>query len=341
MPTDVIISDASGVTEQNATSDGGGPYTGISDTQLMAGNPTTNFVGSNDLRVYDDTSASQETFAIMSFAAGLDNITGPVTVSSATIYLNILGNAGDASLTVNVHEVIPAMVYAEATWNIYSTGNNWDTAGAKTSGTDYDATVLATASVSGTPTYWTSFSGAGLAQAVEDYINGVKSKLDLILRWGGSPTLPTRRSWVSESSPFYPSQHPELVVVYSSATPAVTATFANNYGVSQPNLSAIQWAWFDQDIGALSAPTAQGSVETTDGSGAFSVDVTGTALTSGQTGTLVLYDSSGGKYGAYRAVIGSNGTLRFANPGIGGSFYFDAQTTTIGVIASPPMGPLR
>lgn len=121
----------------------------------------------------------------------------------------------------------------------------------------------------------------------------------------------------------------------------VTGTFSNKYASTQASLSGLSWAWFDENIGALNAPTASGAVETTDDSGAFSIDVTGTALTAGQTGTLVVYDSTGGKYGAYRAIIGANGSLRLDNPGLASSYYLDSQSGVIPNIVTPPMGPWR
>jgi hypothetical protein len=197
---------------------------------------------------------------------------------------------------------------------------------------DYNASDIAadapgTNSQNGTAATFVNAAGGDFTPALSDTVakgNGT----DLSGSFTDDLAGNTRATW-------------DIGALIANSTPLVESTMSNNYGVSQPGLSAIQWAWFDENIGALNAPTAQGSVETTDLSGAFSVDVTGTALTSGQTGTLVLYDSTGAKYGAYRAIIGSNGTLRFANPGIGGSFYFDAQANVIGVTAAPPMGPLR
>lgn len=83
----------------------------------------------------------------------------------------------------------------------------------------------------------------------------------------------------------------------------VTVQLVNKIGANQGNLSAVSWAWFDQDVNALVAPTDKGSTETTDSSAEMVITLTGTTLTSGQTGTLVLYDSTGGKLGAYRVPV--------------------------------------
>lgn len=83
----------------------------------------------------------------------------------------------------------------------------------------------------------------------------------------------------------------------------VTIDLVNKTGTAQASLSSVSWAWFDEDVGALNAPTDQGSAETTDGSGEMVITLTVSSLTSGQTGTLVLYDSTGGKVGAYRVEV--------------------------------------
>lgn len=83
----------------------------------------------------------------------------------------------------------------------------------------------------------------------------------------------------------------------------VTINLVSKAGSDQANLSAVAWAWFDEDVGAMNAPTDKGAAETSDGAGQMVITLTGTALTSGQTGTLVLYDSTGGKLGAYRIPV--------------------------------------
>ena len=46
------------------------------------------------------------------------------------------------SITLNIYKCLKAWVENEATWNVYSTGNSWDTAGALNSTTDYDGSTL-------------------------------------------------------------------------------------------------------------------------------------------------------------------------------------------------------
>ncbi len=74
-------------------------------------------------------------------------------------------------------------------------------------------------------------------------------------------------------------------------------------GAAQASLSAVSWAWFDEAPGSLDAPTDKGSVETTDGSGSMTLSMPSSSLTSGQVGTLILYDSTGDKWAAHRVAV--------------------------------------
>jgi hypothetical protein len=88
-----------------------------------------------------------------------------------------------------------------------------------------------------------------------------------------------------------------------AANKVVTFSLLSKVGNPQASLSAVSWAWFDEDVGALNAPTDKGSIEVSDSSGEMILDLVNTTLTTGQTGTLALYDPTGGKIGAYRLEI--------------------------------------
>jgi hypothetical protein len=73
----------------------------------------------------------------------------------------------------------------------------------------------------------------------------------------------------------------------------VTITLTDAAGSPRTNLSGLKWAFFDQarpDI--FAAPTSQGAVETTDGSGQLVINVN-TSLASGGIGWLDITDSDG------------------------------------------------
>lgn len=86
----------------------------------------------------------------------------------------------------------------------------------------------------------------------------------------------------------------------------VTCTLVTRSGAAIPNLTALSWAWFDAvDPNLFGAPSDQGEVETTDGSGVIEVSLPSTTLTAGQSGTLVLRADDGSSLGAYNLAVAS------------------------------------
>jgi hypothetical protein len=80
----------------------------------------------------------------------------------------------------------------------------------------------------------------------------------------------------------------------TSSPPIVSFTLTTDGANPAASLTGLKWAFFDQvSPGSFLAPTAKGTTESTDGSGVLSINVTGTALTSGQIGWLVVTDSDG------------------------------------------------
>lgn len=73
----------------------------------------------------------------------------------------------------------------------------------------------------------------------------------------------------------------------------------NKLDVSQASLSSISWAWFDEAIGILNAPTDKGSTELTSAGGVMDLSMPNSTLLSGEWGTLALYDPTGTKVGGY------------------------------------------
>lgn len=78
--------------------------------------------------------------------AGLSNLPAGLTVTSATVfgYLHTAGGDMMASHTFTARRLLRDWVRAEATWNIYSTGNSWTTAGAQSAGNDRSSTITGT-----------------------------------------------------------------------------------------------------------------------------------------------------------------------------------------------------
>jgi len=172
MPTDIISENTTGTYTQT--------YVGanVIDTFIDSANPTVNSGSSGSLYLCG-YGAAQELHTLIAFT-GLSNISGPVTVSSATVGFYLISAGGDASVTVNAHRALRNWGVSTATWNTYDGTNSWTTAGAKGSGTDISSTLAASLAVTNTTAAWYGFTAAQLATECENWINGVNSNYGLL-----------------------------------------------------------------------------------------------------------------------------------------------------------------
>jgi hypothetical protein len=103
--------------------------------------------------------------------------------------------------------------------------------------------------------------------------------------------------------PVYPYDA-TVIEVEAPAGPTLTITLVDAAGTTLPNLTGLSWAWFDEStVSTMTAPTAQGTGETTDASGVLEIDITGTTLGATDTGILTLRDSTGHIYALYRVTL--------------------------------------
>lgn len=193
----------------------GNTYSGTDDTQLKANAATTNYgsSGSMDVNKYG---VGDHANALVKFT-GLSSITGPVTVSSATLYLYYTGpTSGSDTHTIDVHRVLRAWVEAQATWNVYSTGNSWTTAGGLSDGNDRVATVSASfALIGNTSPSYVAFTGAQLATDIENIINGVNTNNGFLVERSDAGDDTNFR--VFASSEGSDGQRPYLDITYTVA----------------------------------------------------------------------------------------------------------------------------
>jgi hypothetical protein len=99
-----------------------------SDAYLNSSSPTTNQNNINGLNFGGSNSV------LLQFSTS--SISGQ-HVDKA--YLWIWSNRA-SNVTINLYRILPSVNISQTTWNVSSTGNNWNTAGAGGSGTDYTAT---------------------------------------------------------------------------------------------------------------------------------------------------------------------------------------------------------
>jgi hypothetical protein len=193
----------------------GNTHAGTDDAQIQEPNATTNY-GSGTTMEVTKFSAGSHTHSLVKFT-GLSNISGPVTVSAATLYLYNTSNAGNT--TIEARRLLRNWVEAQATWNVYSTGNSWTTAGGLSDSNDRSSTVSGSVAIANTISGYYGITGAQLIADVEAIINGTQSNFGWHIErqgTGNEGNFATFRT--SEGTD---GQRPYLEVVYTATAGGV------------------------------------------------------------------------------------------------------------------------
>lgn len=172
------------------------------DTWLDNGNSTTNYGTGSDC--YVDPDGSDEARALIKF--DVSSIPSTALITSATLYLySDWWWAGTGSGTSYVDKVLRNWVETEATWGVYSTGNNWGTAGCKNSSTDYSNTGETSTTIDGTDK-WFSWDVKTIVQA---WVNSAENNYGFLIRSNVTNPVYKFNSRTNGSNP------PYLEVVYT------------------------------------------------------------------------------------------------------------------------------
>ena len=108
------------------------------DTYFAQGTPTTNFDGNTVYSIGEfDTNANRAWIK-----PDFTSLPYSVQFLSATLKLTPTAEVSTNARTMRAHRCLRDVVSNQATWNIWKTANNWGTAGASGSGTDYEATEM-------------------------------------------------------------------------------------------------------------------------------------------------------------------------------------------------------
>jgi len=98
------------------------------DTDISANNATTNYGSEINIRAGESDASTNNTRALIAF--DLSTIPSYAIITSAKLNLYLYDDFASNIRIKRVYRLKRAWVEAQATWNIYSTGNNWSTAGA-------------------------------------------------------------------------------------------------------------------------------------------------------------------------------------------------------------------
>lgn len=219
-------------TAQNATPDN--QYTGVADTRLREGSPTTNYGSDVNIEVVK-YGVGDHTHALLRFD-GLSNIPSNAVVSSATLY--IYQNAQfDNTHSIDLRRMLQAWTEAGATWNTYNGTNSWNTAGALGAATDRVAAVESTTSIGTALQYY----GLDCTSLVQDIVDGtIVSDEGFHLERNGTGNDGKFKTFTASNGT--DGQRPELVVVYTTPPAGPTVDDINTDEIIEDGETGVTFA---------------------------------------------------------------------------------------------------
>jgi hypothetical protein len=183
---------------------------GTGDTRIAQGANTTNF--GNNAVAQIDTGPST---GLLKFS-GLSNITGPVTVTAATLsYYDSSGGTKTIAFTRCRRNWVEGNGGAGsgATWDTYDGTNNWGTAGALNTATDIYASASGSINYTGTGAYNDLTCTATMISDIQDWINNGSNFGWVLTPSVSSAILNTRETTDGE--------RPKLSVTYTAGASPV------------------------------------------------------------------------------------------------------------------------
>jgi len=122
------------------------------DTYFSLDEPTVNFDTSTYFDI-GDGSADGSFITRAWIKPDFSNMPSGMRFTSAVLTLTPINDFSTTARTLYAHRCLQGVVSNQATWNIYSTGNNWTSGGASDSSADYDgAVVMGSMAVAASPT---------------------------------------------------------------------------------------------------------------------------------------------------------------------------------------------
>jgi hypothetical protein len=201
------------------------PGSGGFDNRIYDAIPALNLGDSAEHTSGDPTNGGPEIIrALHKFDVSSIDSGDIVSDSTLSLHENDAGDtAGVGSWAMNQHRLLRDWVETQSTWNIYSTGNNWGTAGASNS-TDRSATISAAVTLDGTSGgAFVDWNAAQLTTDVQNFLNGAVSNYGWImvaptaeLQSGGNSYNAFRSSDYGTAG-----ERPKLTVVHADPPPPV------------------------------------------------------------------------------------------------------------------------
>ena len=149
------------------------------DTYINSSTPNTNN-NSTILIVGEGNTSVDVARTLIKF--DLSSIPANAVIQDATLSLWFSTDISSNARTMRAYRVLRNWVEAQATWNIYSTGNNWGTAGCANTTTDREATDIGSVSVSASETPDTEKQISLTASKVQEWVSGTTANYGLLIQ---------------------------------------------------------------------------------------------------------------------------------------------------------------
>lgn len=203
------------------------------DNHIVSTTATSNNGTSGTMRVGDQSAAASQTNrSLIKF--DLSTLSSGATVTSATLSLfesAAADTAGLGSWAVGLRRLLQPWVELESTYNIYSTGNNWATAGAGSDGNDRVASDSASLTLDGTAAVgFVNWTHATLADDVQKMRSGVYSNYGWLMQAPTAESLgttPQATNAFSTSDNGTAANRPKLEIIYTVPSGGVPLFKAN------------------------------------------------------------------------------------------------------------------
>ncbi len=191
---------------------------GVSDTYLDSSLPTAVFSDMGELKAGEANSGTAVLRTLIKFS--LSTLPPNAAIQSAVLSLYLESNFADNVRTFRVFRLKRAWVLSDTTWNNWSAGQPWQTAGAFGANdceqTDIGSLSVPVADPAGTPHAFTL-----TAAQVQDWVSGAFANNGLLLK--ADTEANDGHQWRASDYLAAPSLRPKLVITYTLGQPPATA----------------------------------------------------------------------------------------------------------------------
>ena len=177
------------------------------DTQLISTSPTTNFNTSTFLGIGESDGVTEVRRSLIRF--DLSSIPAGSVINSATLRLYCVQDLSTVARALRVYRSLRAWIEDQATWNVYATGNNWQTAGGF-GALDCEQTAIGSRSFTASEAINVYKEWTLTPSSIQEMVNGTFANNGFLIR-ADTETNDAYRFNSNAAA----SNKPELVIVYT------------------------------------------------------------------------------------------------------------------------------